>query len=232
MDRSRLLDKIRALMSKTTDNGCTEQEALAALDKARAMMDAYEVTEADLQLTKEQAAVLRSEPEGTTDPHGIKRGIASAVAKFCDCKVWRSGHGLTFCGLKADAQFATWLTDHLAAFVQGELMRHLTGSLATRGERRLQITGFVGGCCARISERLNGLCVQSAAAASPNSKALVVAKQSLIAERMAAANITLGKSRRSARRMDAASYAAGKSAGDRASFGRPITGQAAALRLK
>jgi hypothetical protein len=43
-DRNSLLDKIRALMSKTAENGCTEHEALAALDKARALMDAYEVT--------------------------------------------------------------------------------------------------------------------------------------------------------------------------------------------
>ena len=89
-DRNSLLDKIRALMSKTAENGCTEHEALAALDKARAMMDAYEVTEADLQLTKADAAILRSEPPGSRDPHKIKRGMASAVARFCDCKVWRA----------------------------------------------------------------------------------------------------------------------------------------------
>ena len=33
MNRDSLLDKIRALMSKTVDNGCTEAEALAALTK-------------------------------------------------------------------------------------------------------------------------------------------------------------------------------------------------------
>src|SRR6476660_3391736 len=52
INRDSLVEKIRALMSKTIENGCTEHEALAALDKTRAMMDAYEVTEADLQLTQ------------------------------------------------------------------------------------------------------------------------------------------------------------------------------------
>jgi hypothetical protein len=37
-DRNSLLDKVRALMSKTAENGCTEHEALAALDKARALI--------------------------------------------------------------------------------------------------------------------------------------------------------------------------------------------------
>jgi hypothetical protein len=71
-NRDELIEKIRALMSKTVANGCTEAEALAALDKARAFMDAYEVTEAELQLTKEEAAILRSEPPGSRDMHNIK----------------------------------------------------------------------------------------------------------------------------------------------------------------
>jgi hypothetical protein len=61
-DRDSLIAKIRALMSKTVSVGCSEPEALAALDKARALMDAYEVTEAELQLTKAETAILRSEP--------------------------------------------------------------------------------------------------------------------------------------------------------------------------
>jgi molybdopterin biosynthesis enzyme len=80
MNRENLLDKIRALLAKTVENGCTENEAMAAIDKARAMMDAYEVTEADLQLTNAESAVLRSEPAGSRDPHNVKRGLASAVA--------------------------------------------------------------------------------------------------------------------------------------------------------
>jgi hypothetical protein len=67
-NREKLLVKIRALLSKTTENGCTEKEELSALAKARAMMDAYEVTAEDLQLTKEEAAILREEPPGTEDP--------------------------------------------------------------------------------------------------------------------------------------------------------------------
>jgi hypothetical protein len=39
--RDELLAKIRALLAKTIENGCSEHEALAALSKARAMKDAY-----------------------------------------------------------------------------------------------------------------------------------------------------------------------------------------------
>jgi Protein of unknown function (DUF2786) len=72
IEREKILTKIRGLVTKTIEAGCTEAEAMAALDRARAMMDAYQVTEAELNLTKEEKAILRREPPGTKDPHKIK----------------------------------------------------------------------------------------------------------------------------------------------------------------
>ena len=230
-DRNSLLDKIRALMSKTAENGCTEHEALAALDKARALMDAYEITDTELQLTKAELAILRSEPPGSRDPHGIKRGMASAVARFCDCKVWRGSNGLVFCGLQSDAQFATWLLDNLTSFVQAELVKHLMGNIGDTGERRLVIASFAMGCTARISGRLNALCDQSAKVAGNNSRALVVTKAGLVADTMAKHGIKLGKGRSSRRQVDRGAFAAGAAAGEHASFGRPVSGNGATLRI-
>src|SRR6516225_810723 len=128
--REKMLDKIRALLSKTTENGCTEEEYLAALAKARALMDTYEITEADLQLTKEEGVVLRKEMTGT-DPHHIKWSMSRAVGEFCDCRAWRDRDGkLVFLGLASDTQFATLLLDHLAGFVLTELTDHLLGDTA------------------------------------------------------------------------------------------------------
>lgn len=226
-----ILDKIRALMSKTTDNGCTEAEALAALDKARAMMDAYEVTEADLQLTKEELAVLRKEPPGSKDPHKIKGFMASAIAQFCDCKVWRGPDGLVFCGLPSDARFATWLLDNLAAHVQREMVQHLIGNLSGNADRRLASKSFAAGATSKIAARLNALCAQSAQAATSNGRELVLVKGRAVAEKMEELGIKLGKARNSRFRIDGNSYRAGTAAGDRASFGRPIGGSNGALRI-
>jgi Protein of unknown function (DUF2786) len=76
--REGLLDKIRGLLAKTLENGCTESEAMAALDKAHAMMAAYDVSENELSLTKEEKAILRREPPGTKDPHRIKWFLLSS----------------------------------------------------------------------------------------------------------------------------------------------------------
>jgi Protein of unknown function (DUF2786) len=234
-DREKIVEKIKALMSKTVDKGCTEEEALAALDKARALMDAYEVTEADLQLTKEETAVLRSEPPNSLDPHNIKFHLMGAVAEFCSCQTWqwrkREGKAVTFCGLPSDAQLATWLLDTLATFVQVELANHLMNTLPPRGERRSVIRGFVDGCCERISDRLRALHAQSAAAATSNRRELVVIKSAAIDAKMEewgihVSGLCLGG------QTDSGSYKAGATAGNRANFGRPVSGRNATLRLK
>ena len=80
--REGLLDKIRALLAKTVGSGCTESEALAALSKARAMMDAYAVGDDELSLTKEEKAILRREPtelERPTQDQAISSNVRCAI---------------------------------------------------------------------------------------------------------------------------------------------------------
>jgi hypothetical protein len=226
--RDKMLEKIRALLSKTTENGCTQEEELAALAKARALMDAYEVTEADLQLAKDEGVIMRKAP--ADDPHNIKSFLIGAIAEFCECKGWRDRDGkLVFLGSPSDARFASWLLDHLGAFVQAELADHLMGDVAVGATRRQVINGFVGGITGRIAERLYELS-KPPVAASSNSRALVVVKQALIKAKMQELGIRLSTST-SCRQQDAGSRAAGRAAGDRASFGRPVGGRAATLRI-
>jgi hypothetical protein len=93
----------------------------------------------------------------------------------------------------------------------------------SRGERRFVINGFVVGCVGRISARLETLTRQSKAAAAGNSRALVVTKTAAIKATMDKAGIKLRSGRASSCRLDGNSYRAGQSAGDRASFGRPVS---------
>ena len=71
-DRNSIIEKIKALLAKTTANGATEAEMLSALDKASAMMDAYDITDADVQIAKDEAAMLHADPPDLKDPHKIK----------------------------------------------------------------------------------------------------------------------------------------------------------------
>jgi hypothetical protein len=122
-DRNSIIEKIKALLAKTTANGATESEMMSALDKASAMMDAYDITDKELQVTKDEAAMLHADPPDATDPHKIKWRLSHGVAKFCGVEIYRSRHetGLRCIGMPSDVQFAMWLLDNLADFVFAEL---------------------------------------------------------------------------------------------------------------
>lgn len=220
----------RALDGNRAANGCTEAEALAALAKARAMMDAYEVTADDLKLAKEQAAILK-DTETRDDKHGIARYLVRAVAMFCDCDGWRKGEGFVFCGAPSDVQMADWLHRHLIMFVQGELANYLMTCEAPRGMRRRMINGFVLGCTGRILQRVKEMIVRSRAAAASNSRALVIVKADAIRAVKEAAGIMV-TTRIAKRRMDAGALEAGKLAGDRATLARPVDTARGAMLLK
>jgi hypothetical protein len=235
MTRNSIIDKIKALLAKTTANGATEAEMLSALDKASALMDAYDVSDEDVQIAKDEAAILHADPPDLKDPHKIKWRLSYAVGEFCGVQIYRSRQqtGLKCIGMPSDVQFAMWLLDSLADFVFAELYAHLIGCLAPQNERRVIIRTFTEACCNRISDRLFELVERSKTARTSNGRELVVIKGAAIKAFMEDNGIHLRTcTGRSPSTFDAAAQAAGHAAGDRASFGRPVTGAAGVLRLR
>jgi hypothetical protein len=233
-DRNSIVEKIKALLAKTTANGATEAEMMSALDKASAMMDAYDITDEDVKIARDEAVIQHSDPPDLKDPHSIKWRLSYGVAEFCGVQIFRSRHqtGLKCIGIPSDAQFAMWLLDSLADFVFAELYAHLIGCLAPKSERRIIIRSFTAACCERISDRLIALVERSKAARTGNGRELVVVKDAAIKAFMKDHDIHLRTcSGYSPSNIDATAGAAGRAAGDRASFGRPVTGAAGVLRI-
>ena len=232
--RDSIIEKVKALLAKTTANGATESEMLSALDKASAMMDAYDITDAEVQATKEESAMLHADPPDLKDPHQIKWRLSYGVRQFCGVEIYRSRRetGLKCIGMPSDVQLAMWLLDNLADFVFAELYAHLIGCLAPKGERRVIIRSFTAACCDRITDRLIELVERSKAARTSNGRELVVIKDAAIKAFMKDNGIRLRTCCvGSPSNVNAAAQAAGHAAGDRASFGRPVTGVAGVLRL-
>jgi len=234
-DRNSIIEKIKALLAKTVENGATEAEMLSALAKASAMKDAYDISDADLQIAKDEAAMLHADPPDLSDPHKIKWRLSGAVSEFCNVQIFRSRGetGLKCIGLPSDVQFAMWLLDQLADFVFGELYAHLIGCLAPPSERRIVMRSFTEGCCDKISERLSELVERSKAARTSNGRELVVAQSAAIEAFMKDHDIHLRTccAGGGSANVDSAARDAGHAAGDRASFGRPVGGPVGALRI-
>jgi Protein of unknown function (DUF2786) len=233
-DRNSIIDKIKALLTKTTANGATEAEMLSALDKASAMMDAYDISDEDVKIAKEVVVKQHADPPDLKDPHSIKWQLSYAVAQFCGVRIFRSRHetGLKCIGMPSDVEFAMWLLDTLADFVFAELYEHLIGCLAPKGERRVIMRSFTEACCERIGDRLRELVEQSKAAQTSIGRELVVVKDAAIKAFMKEHDIHLRTCcGGSSSNINTAASAAGRAAGDRALFGRPATGAARVLRI-
>jgi hypothetical protein len=189
------------------------------------------VTDEELARFKIETAIIRDEAPDPRDPHKIKWKIVSAVAQFCDCKAWRMREGgFQFCGMTNDVDWAVWLFDRLTDFVAVALVKHLMTSLAPTSERSKIVKGFVIGATERISERLIELC-KPPADQSDNSKALVIIKSKAIDDKMSELGIKLGLSRSRSISFNGGAYESGRQSGDKASFGRPVSGAVGGLRL-
>jgi hypothetical protein len=233
-DRNSIIDKIKALLAKTTENGATEAEMLSALDKASAMIDAYDITDDEVRVAKDEAVMQHSDPPDLKDPHSIKWRLSYGVAQFCGVQIFRARHetGLRCIGAPSDVQFAMWLLDTLADFVFAELYAHLIGCLAPQSERRVIMRSFVEACCNRIYDRLMALVERSKKARTSNGRELVVIKDAAIKAFMKDHDIHIRiSSGPSSSTVNEAAQAAGRAAGDRATFGRPVTGAAGVLRI-
>jgi hypothetical protein len=158
----------------------------------------------------------------------------AGVDQFCGVTIYRSRHetGLKCIGMPSDVQFAMWLLDNLADFVFAALYEHLIGCCAPKGERRIITRSFVEACCNRITDRLLELVERSKKARTSNGKELVVVKDAAIKAYMKEHDIHLRTCcMGSSSNINSAAQAAGRAAGDRASFGRPVSGAAGVLRL-
>lgn len=229
-DRASLIEKIKALFSKTVDNGCTEAEMEAALGKASAMMDVYEISEADLALTKQEKAVLS---RISTGKNKIANYLGISVARFTHTEVWKSNNELCFCGLPIDVDFATYLLNSLVSFTEREMVDYLSRTPYDRREARALINGFSIGCTNRIAARLKALAnpITPTPVALKTGNALAIVQNAAIADYKSEHGISLRRARRSStRRISSDAFGAGRAAGDRASFGRPI-GHGGSLRL-
>ena len=113
-DLDKLVQRIRALREKTVEQGCTEQEAMAAAEKVADLLDRYGLNLSELDLRKQSC-------EGIGIQTGRKRrgpidDCMGTIAAFFDCRVWaETGEddrlNYVFFGLPGDVQAAVICTN-------------------------------------------------------------------------------------------------------------------------
>ncbi len=220
-DLDRLVARIQALRAKTVEQGCTEQEALAAAEKVAELLDRYGLSLSELDLRKQTC-------EGIGVETGRKRrgpidDCIGTIALFFDCRVWgeTDAEGMlryVFFGMPADVQAAVYLHDLVTAAFTTETTTFQAGPIYARtasGDRRNATTSFQAGMARGINAKLMSLRDERGRAAAPNGtgRALVPVKEAIIDEELRRLGLNLRRRTGGRRHVQKEAYSAGQEAG-------------------
>jgi Protein of unknown function (DUF2786) len=218
-DFDKLRNRIEGLRAKTLANGCTEGEALAAAAKVAELLDRYDLSLTDIE--------IRSAPceRRAYETHHRKRipldDCISAIADFCDCKVWRekdaAGEGIyVFFGLRSDVEAAHYLTELIDGAVRSELGRYKTSPEYRRfrhQERHMANASFALGMVASIADKLTAIKAARDTVNNGTGRGLVVLKGSVVAAEFEKLGLGLRTIDRPSRMVSPSAYDAGGVAG-------------------
>jgi hypothetical protein len=231
-NRSAAVGRIRALLSKTVENGCTEQEAMAAAEKAGHLMDKYGIESSETELRDETC---------TQGVHGGNRArkhesywCGVAVAAYCDCRIWhRIGTGMTvFFGFPQDVEVATYLMRVIEASMNSSYAVFKdTQFYNTKRNRNEFMLGFSGRVNARLREMRKARHPETLVTTTGTN--LMVIKNAVVDEQFKATGMKLraGKATHIKTSGNQSARDAGMAAGNSVHLGAALTGASAQKRL-
>jgi hypothetical protein len=156
-DLKKIRKRIRDLTQMTTDNGCTEAEAMAAAEKAMELMQRYGLNSEDLD---RESASLGAYGKRRT----VVDGLWQEVAKICRCHTYGvsdNGLRIVYYGRPADVAIAEYLHDILRVAVHRASAEfketHEYQKRRKRATRNAAIKAFQSAMCGRLRARLNEL---------------------------------------------------------------------------
>jgi hypothetical protein len=227
MDIDKLKTRIQALRAKTVENGCTEQEALAAAAKVAALLDQYDLSLTDVQMRREQCE------KGVIATNSKKRhpitACIGAIAEFCDCKVWlekdEAGKvGYVFFGLKPGVEMARYVYEVIEGAMRTEWESYRKAQRFIRYSDDLR-GSFMFGMAVSVADKLTALKAErDAANRASRGRDLVLLKHSVIDQEFAQLNLRLRQTRSSGRKVALGAFEAGQTAGEAVTLNVPVGG--------
>lgn len=151
--------KIKALLAKTTENGATESEAIAALNKAQQLMLDYLISENEL------TAPYSSEKCVAETIARIKSGydltvFLGSLSHLFNCEHFYTAEAITFFGFKEDTELCAYFYNFIikacfaekAKYVQSVEYQRIARVYHGRTLVASFIRGFLSGICAKMRD--------------------------------------------------------------------------------
>ena len=228
-EREKIAARIRALLAKTVENGCTEDEAIAAAAKAAEMLARYNLTLDEVE--------MRASPFGRhSEQHDDQVGgrlwkVASAIAHMTGARYWAQRPGarpeVNFFGFEHEVAVARYLLEICARAMRQEACRlDRSYALLNASVRRRRVAPFIDGMADRLAQRIRDL-----KPPSPTGTGLVVLHGTLIEAAMKDAGIHTEQGRSRGSREWSSDYQAGLRAAEKVLLNAAVSGSRAGALL-
>ncbi len=219
----KLIGRIQALRAKTIEQGCTEQEALAAASKVAELLDRHGLSMSELDLRRQDCEGIGVDTDrrrvGPVDE------CVPAIAAFFDCRAWaeKTQAGTLrhiFFGMPGDVEAAHYLYDLVDTAFDTETARFrasdIYGDIHSR-DRRSATTSFHTGLGSGIRAKLHDLRqAREAVRRNGSGRDLMVVKESIVDDEVARLGLSLrARSRATKKYVLTDAYEAGHQAGKR-----------------
>jgi len=218
--------KILGLMAKTTDNGCSEHEAMAAAALVQKLLNQYQLSLSDIKL-KEQANCVKGKYDYKVRKHGALYWVISGIGYFTDTTCWYDERGgddgliaYKYFGFEHDviiAEYITKLCDWAIIYDGEDYKRSAFYDAQPKGARRAKcLLDFRIGMANRLNKRLRDMKDEVNRQNATDGRSLVVVKGAIVKEEAIKAGLVFGRGggqKQSIVYADA--YHAGGAAGDK-----------------
>lgn len=190
-------DKIRALVSKTTENGATEAEALAAMKKVGKLLDQYNLSMDEISFKEEKCHHLTFPRVGTGQ--GVQSSVIVNLGRMTGTKVWadsRNGHTLHIFGMEQDVILAKYLLDIIVNAFDTEMKKFKESEAYQNhnGHRKVLTTDFRFGYISQMNMRLKETKAEmdrSMIAAPVTGTSIIVLKNQLVNQELSQLGLNL-----------------------------------------
>ena len=170
MEREAIINRIRALFERTTENGCTEAEAIAAALAAQRLVARYGITDSELSERRANEDIIEAETASVCTTWSAHLASTIATAFRCCVTVTRSGYGskgkrYSFFGYETDAAAARLAFERLhkvgsrLATEEARRWRREYPGYSLKGVKSSYCTGFVVGVADELERQTKALMV-------------------------------------------------------------------------
>lgn len=214
-----ILRKIRALLAKTEGQGCTAEEASAAAEKAKQLLDEHNLSVYELNPLDFKNSVERRDIDLEYDriPSWLKF-LGQNIASAFDCRMLiYAGRKLQFIGIKADVDTTVYFFVRLMIDFKIEAEKQYSNCTIIGVSKRVVISNFIIGASISVRERLSEI------HKSPSVNALMVIKGKVLEEFMN--GIQLGPAQKCHAKQDPSAMNAGYQYGKTVELNKKLTNE-------